>query len=123
MMRQALRRNASAVAQGRVHLTCASSARLPVFDEPFDKIFTINSIHFWHRPEDCLRSLYELLKPGGLIAITVQPRSRSATQETAKAIGDELFVALSRVGFVGCRLEVRPAERTSIVCALGRKPL
>ena len=31
-----------------------------------------------------------MLEPGGLIAVTIQPRSRNATDETTNLIGEEL---------------------------------
>ena len=82
MLRQATRRNASAVRNGRVELHLGSVAELPRFEEPFDKVFTINSIHFWEEPLERLKELRRVLKPGGMIAVTLQPRSRNATGAT-----------------------------------------
>ena len=121
MLRQAVRRNARAVDNGRVALRLASAAQLPQFDEPFDKIFSINSIHFWENPVESLREMRELLKPSGLIAVTMQPRSRTATDETAKIIGQELVTKLERAGFSHCRLELHAIKPVVVACALGRR--
>ena len=40
----------------------------------FDKIFSVNSMMFWPEPVETLKALRRMLKPGGLIAMTVQPR-------------------------------------------------
>jgi SAM-dependent methyltransferase len=119
MVRQATKRNAKAIRGGRVLLELGSAARLPQFDQPFDKIFTINSIHFWSDPIDCLKALRRLLKPGGLMAITIQPRSRGATDDATRLIGEELVADLECAGFSGCRLEMRKAFPVSVACALG----
>jgi SAM-dependent methyltransferase len=119
MLRQAGKRNARTIRDGKVVLQLGSASNLPKFNEPFDKIFTINSIHFWTEPIDCLKELRELLRPGGLIAVTLQPRSRSATDATTKKIGNEIAMNLERAGFSQVRLEIRQTKPVSIACALG----
>ena len=119
MVRQASKRNAGALRDGRVDLQHGSISDLPKFNEPFDKIFTINSIHFWNDPIDCLKKLRELLRPGGLIAVTLQPRSRSATDATTKEIGKEVAANLERAGFSQVRLEIRKIKPVSVACVLG----
>jgi ubiquinone/menaquinone biosynthesis C-methylase UbiE len=121
MVRQASKRNARAIRDGKVVLRLGSVANLPRFDEPFDKIFTINSIHFWHHPVDCLQELRKLLRPGGLIAVTLQPRSRSATDATTNEIGKEIAVNLECAGFSQVRLEIRKSKPVSVACVLGIK--
>ena len=119
MVRQAEKRNARGLRDGRVELRLGSVASLPAFSEPFDKIFTINSIHFWHEPVECLAKLRAAMRPGGLIAVTIQPRSRSATDATTKLIGAEVTENLVRAGFSRCRLEIRRTSPVSTACALG----
>ncbi len=121
MVRQAIKRNALAIHEGRIDLRLGSVSNLPSYEEPFDKIFTINSIHFWSDPIARLKELYKLLKPGGLIAVTLQPRSRGSTGETATIIGKELVLNLENVGFKMTRLEFKPAKPAPIVCALGSR--
>lgn len=119
MLRHARKRNASAIRDGRVNLQLGSASNLPAFNEPFDKIFTINSIHFWHEPVNCLQTLFTLLKPSGVIAVTIQPRSRNATDATTKIIGDEIVANLVRAGFSRCRLEMRQMLPVAVACAVG----
>jgi ubiquinone/menaquinone biosynthesis C-methylase UbiE len=121
MVRQAGERNARAIREGRVALRLGSVSNLPKFDEPFDKIFTINSIHFWTEPIGCLKELRNMLKPGGLIAVTLQPRSRSATDTTTEEIGKEIAMNLERAGFSQVRLEIKQTKPVSVACALGIK--
>jgi len=121
MVRQASRRNDRAIRGGRVMLQLGSVSNLPKFNESFDKIFSINSIHFWHEPVDCLKELWKLLRPGGLIAVTIQPRSRSATDATTREIGEEVTMNLKRAGFSQCKLEIRQIKPVSVACAIGIK--
>lgn len=121
MVRHAGKRNARAIRDGKVVLRLGSASNVPKFNEPFDKIFTINSIHFWSNPIDCLNELRKLLRPGGLIAVTLQPRSRSATDATTKEVGKEIAVNLERAGFSQVRLEIRQTKPVSVACAIGIK--
>jgi SAM-dependent methyltransferase len=121
MVRQATKRNAEAIRNGKVDLKLGSASDLPVYSESFDKIFTINSIHFWTDPVSSLKELRERLKPGGLIAITLQPRSRGSSCETTKEIGRELKTNLEIAGFKNVRLEFKHAEPAPVACAIGTR--
>jgi SAM-dependent methyltransferase len=121
MVRQAAKRNARAIGEGRVALRLGSASDVGPFEEPFDKIFTINSFHFWSNPVQCLEGLRDRLRPGGLIAVAVQPRSRGATDATAGLIGEELVANLARAGFSNCRLELMKTTGVPAACALGNK--
>jgi ubiquinone/menaquinone biosynthesis C-methylase UbiE len=119
MVRHAIKRNARAVRDGKVVLKLGSAGQLPVFEQPFDKIFSINSIHFWENPVDSLARMRRLLRPGGILAVTMQPRSRNTTEESTKAIGEELVAKLEQAGFSRCRLELRHIDPGVVACALG----
>lgn len=119
MVRQATKRNSIAVRKGIVDLRHGSVSNLPAYSEPFNKIFTINSIHFWTDPIARLAELRELMQPGGMIAVTLQPRSRGSSSDTTDAIGKELVANLGKAGFRQVRLETRPASPAPIACAIG----
>jgi len=119
MVKHAGKRNARTIRDGKVALRLGSASNLPKFNEPFDKIFSINSIHFWNEPIECLKELRKLLRPGGLIAVTLQPRSRSATDVTTKEVGKEVAMNLKLAGFSQVRLEIRQTKPVSASCALG----
>lgn len=119
MLRQARRRNAAAIRNGKVELSLGSVSALPAFSEPFDKCFAVNTMHRWDKPLERLKELRRLLKPGGLIAITEQPRSQGATDETAQRMGKEIAAALREAGFSRMRLETKKMKPVSAVCVLG----
>lgn len=118
MLRQATRRNAQAVKDGRVVLAQASATTPPAFDRPFDKIFTINSIHFWNDPIECLKKLRGLLRPGGVMAVTLQPRTRAATDGTTAILGEEIAEKLKHAGFSRCDVKIRKTGSVAIACVL-----
>ena len=64
MVKQASKRNAETMQAGRVFLCRASASAPPAFDAPFDKILTINSIHFWNDPVECLGNLQKTSATG-----------------------------------------------------------
>jgi ubiquinone/menaquinone biosynthesis C-methylase UbiE len=121
MLRQATRRNATAVRDQRVKLLLGSVAELPRFEEPFDKVFTINSIHFWEEPLERLKELRRVLKPGGMIAVTLQPRSRNATDATTTVIGDELADKLRAAGFKNVTVDIKQTTPVAVACVRGVK--
>lgn len=117
MLRQARRRNAAAVRSGLVDLRLASVEQLPSFEEPFDKIVSVNVIGLWVRPVERLRELRRLLRDGGTIAVAIQPRSPGATDETAAERGAEIAAQLATAGFSNVRQETLPL-RPAVVCVL-----
>jgi ubiquinone/menaquinone biosynthesis C-methylase UbiE len=121
MVRQAAKRNAAALTSGRVELKLGSANALPTFERQFDRIFTINSIHFWPDPVRCLMDLQRVLKPGGRIAVTLQPRSRGANDATTQIIGEEVVRNLTRAGFSHCRLEILRTRPVAVACALATR--
>jgi len=65
------RRNAREYAlQDRVEYVCSSGANMPFADGCFDAVFTASSLHEWSQPQDTLREIARVLKPGGRLFIT-----------------------------------------------------
>jgi ubiquinone/menaquinone biosynthesis C-methylase UbiE len=121
MVEQARKRNARAIRAGRVELYHGSASRLPYPDASFDKVFSINVAQFWNDPVEILVELRRVLRPGGLIGIAVQPRSKGATQRTARETGQMLVEGLRAAGFSEVRLESKKMKPVSTMCALGFK--
>ena len=118
MLRWARRRNADGLRRGVVDLRLGSVDELPAFDALFDKILAVNTMLFGSEPVARLAEFRRLLGPGGLIAVTYQPRGPGATDETSAAKGREIAVALIRARFTEVRLETMRLK-PAVVCALG----
>jgi len=121
MVRQAIRRNAADTRSGRVELRLGSVDHLPTFSKPFDKVLAVNAIMLTDRSLDRLEALRRVMRPGGRIAITHQPRGPGATDAAAAAKGEEIAAVLTRAGFSDVRvhtMRLKPA----VVCAIGVNP-
>ena len=121
VIRQARRRNAQAVAQGRVRLIHAPVEHLRVDDGPFDAALAVNTVGMWPEPTVRLREIARLLRRGGRIALVSQPRCRGATAATSAAAADKLAALLSDAGFEGPRIETLALDPPA-VCVLAMRP-
>ncbi len=121
MVRMARRRNAAAVAAGRVELALGSMASLSFPDASFDIVYAINCFQFAADPAAALGEIRRVLRPGGLVALAIQPRNKAADEETASAVGRRLEALFADAGLKGVRLERKKLWPVSVVCALGRK--
>jgi ubiquinone/menaquinone biosynthesis C-methylase UbiE len=121
MHRQAARHNARAIEAGLVELHIASVDALPAFDSSFDKVFAVNVHLFWPDPERVLAGLATVMKPGGTIALTFQPRSRGATNDDTRLGAERIAESLQAAGFGGVRAEILPMKPVDAVCVLGKR--
>jgi trans-aconitate methyltransferase len=111
MVRAARRRNARAVAAGRVVLTTAGVDEVDDGLRLLDLVLAVNNLGMWPDPPAQLRRLHALLRPGGRIAIGNQPRTAGADAETARRAAEETAAMLTDAGFAGLdtrRLDLDP---------------
>jgi ubiquinone/menaquinone biosynthesis C-methylase UbiE len=121
MVRQAQRRNATAIQSGRIESQRADASAIPYADASFDKVFSINVAQFWTDPLAVLAELQRVLVPRGVVAIAIQPRIPNATETTSQQTGHFLVNDLITAGFEQVRLETKLMQPVSVVCALGCK--
>ena len=121
MMQQALKRNKEGIRKGQVELILADVQNLPSFNLHFDKVFSINSIIFWENPVETLKEIRESMKENGVIAITVQPFMKGATNETTKQLGRKIFNQLNEAGYSDIKMELKHMKPVATVCVLGKK--
>jgi len=121
MFEQARRRNRAAIESERVELQLCCASRLPYQDDFFNKVFSINAAQFWSDPAPMMREMRRVLRPGGLVAVAVQPRSKRAKDGTARETGRALVENLRAAGFNEVRLEAKRMKPVSTVCAVGVK--
>lgn len=122
VLRQAQRRNADAISDGRVRLVHAPVEHLEVTDGPFDAALAVNTVGMWPEPTTRLREIHRLLRTGGRIALVSQPRCPGATAAISAAAGEGLAGQLSDAGFAQIRIETLDRLSPPAVCVLGSKP-
>jgi len=121
MVRQATKRNAAAIKEGRVELKHGTASKLPYPDQHFDRVFAINSAQFWKDTTKTMGELGRVLKPGGWVVLAIQPRSKNATEETARQAGVGISKALTAAGFDEIHTEMHEMKPVPTICVLGRK--
>ena len=128
MVQAARRRNAVAIKAGRMELKQGDVFSLPYPDESFDKVFSIHCIYFWAKPVDSLKELRRVLKPGGLLAITIKPKDKwskeliPASSLITLYLGTDLVSMFTTAGFRDVRVEVcYEQDKFPGECVLGVK--
>ena len=121
--------NAEAVAAGRVQVVNGSVERLPFGDNTFDRIVTVESFYFWPQPQDNLREVLRVLKPGGKFALVADIYEHPGLSERARTniamfrmfnpTLEEFRTLLEQAGFR--QVVINTKEGTDWVCALGAK--
>lgn len=78
--------------------------------------------HFWEDPPRVLGLIRARMAPGGLLAITHQPRHRGASSADTRASADGITADLRAAGFSELRAEMLGTRPVETVCVLGRAP-
>ena len=120
MIEQASKRNAEAIRAGRVLLKQGSESPMPFEDANFHKVFAVNSMQFWSDPNAGLQEVRRVLKPGGRIAIVIQPMW-AKTDDKVRSVGEKLELQMKQAGFKQVRLETRQIKPISAVSGIGIK--
>jgi ubiquinone/menaquinone biosynthesis C-methylase UbiE len=75
MIKEAGERNAALVESGQAGFFLANADQLPLKNETFDKIFTVNTLYFWEDPVVTLAEFARVLQPDGELLIVIRPKS------------------------------------------------
>ena len=127
MLAQAQRRNAAAIREARLLLSCGDSCRLPFAPAIFNKVLMVSVIYFLPEPERCLRELARVQKPGGRIAIYMTSKEDLEQEAFVQKGAFRLFTAsegvalLQRAGYRDARYETRTIHKRTGICLLGEK--
>ncbi|MBL0735759.1 class I SAM-dependent methyltransferase [Flavobacterium sp. GN10] len=70
MFQEARQINRNFVSQKQAFFSLYDGNTIPFEDGLFDKIFTVNTIYFWQKPEELLSEIYRVLKPNGTFCLT-----------------------------------------------------
>ncbi|MEO1083006.1 MAG: CocE/NonD family hydrolase, partial [Acidobacteriota bacterium] len=117
MYETANRRNAAAIREGRVKLIHSPFDDVDIEEGSIDKVYAVNSIQIWPKPVESMKKLRKVLKPGGLIALTLRP-SWVRTEQQVRSLGLERIRQLRAAGFTDARLEIKQTPGVVTFCAL-----
>jgi SAM-dependent methyltransferase len=120
MVQEAARHNAAAVRAGQVQLCLGAAEAIPYRDGAFDKAFAVNVVHFWPNRRQVLGELRRVLRPGGLLALVLQPRWLK--EEGVRPLGLQLVSLVASCGYEQVRLETHALKPISALAVLGIKP-
>lgn len=123
------RLNADAVRDGRMKIIAGSVEHLPFAGDSFDKITTVESFYFWPDPQENLREVRRVLRPGGVFLLVADIHDHEGMSEAAREniaryhmfnpTLDGYRELLETAGFRQVRIHTKPGEEW--VCAEGRK--
>jgi ubiquinone/menaquinone biosynthesis C-methylase UbiE len=117
MLRQASVRNRVAIKTGLVKLTLGDAAMLHYPDASFDKVFCVNVVYFWEKPEMQLREILRVLRPGGMLAIYMGDADEMAGVKITQTGVFNLYPAavliqkLNDIGFDSCEYATTPISQ------------
>ncbi len=127
MVEQAARRNRRTVRQGRVELCQGSVSSLPYEDGRFDKVVAVNTFQFWPDPENDLREVRRVLKPGGTLVLGLRLKNPARrflgglghTGDEVAAIG----TLLAEAGFTGISTRGYQQGQERVAYLVAARPL
>lgn len=125
---EAFRTNKKDVKQDHVILCKAGVSALPFDDGFFDVVTAVETIYFWPDPENDLREVYRVMKPGGHLMILTEARADGPHPEKWAEISrridlriptaDGLASELKSAGFTGVTAYIRD----DALCMIAKKP-
>lgn len=121
MVQHAKKRNASAIAQGRVELRLASVSDLAGGYDRYDKCLMVNAFHYWDNPDDALRRVQRQMNPGGKIVVAFQPCVQGPTVDDTLKAGHTMVATVKAAGFSRAHLEIKSMAPDSVACVVGIK--
>ena len=116
MLAQARRRNARAIAEGRMRLVSGSFNELPYADETIDAVLMVNVAYFFSSADTEMREVRRVLKTGGRAVVYVTDRASMDRWSFARTGHHRLFSrsdlarALNNGGFAPEQVEVQPLD-------------
>jgi ubiquinone/menaquinone biosynthesis C-methylase UbiE len=75
MIEEASKINEKYIQSGQAQFHLSNVDKLPVHDELFDKVFTVNTLYFWSDATTVLNEIRRILKPSGQLIISIRPKS------------------------------------------------
>ena len=121
--------NEDLIAEGRVEVLEASVEQLPFDDNTFDRITTVESFYFWPDPQENLKEVRRVLKPGGRFFLIADIYGKAGLDQAVlenidlydlfNPSKEEFLILFRNAGFVAVKIHVK--EGTDWICVEGIK--
>lgn len=116
MLSTARSKNEQAIKNGRL---CLYQGEIENFRQDryqYDKVISVNNYPLWKNKKKSLIRIHQLMKDGGKIAITVQPREEDATREKTFAHAIQIEQDLFYAGYRDISVKFRKVKPELTVC-------
>ena len=106
MVAIAEKKNKKYIAEGKVIIRQGDFEETAYNDNRFDKICSANTVYFWPHPDNCLKKILRILKPGGKLILAFEDIKQLESRPLNTNIfhiyhQDEIKKLLSGNGFSG----------------------
>jgi ubiquinone/menaquinone biosynthesis C-methylase UbiE len=127
MISIAQRRNKKSIKTGKVKILKGNFDEIPLQNDYYDKVCSINTIYFWPKPEYTAQKIADIIKPGGFFLAGFedmnQLEQRSLDTDVFKIYStEEVKNLLVKSGFSsGVTIESRTKGKLVFHCVIARK--
>lgn len=128
-VQQSRQYNADLLDAGRVDVIEASVEELPFEDDTFDRITTVESFYFWPKPEENLKEVLRVLKPGGHFFLIADIYGKAGLDQAVldnielydlfNPSKEEFHILFRNAGFIAVKIHVK--DGTDWICVEGIK--
>ena len=128
-VRESVGYNEELIRKGRAEIIPASVEEIPFDDNTFDRITTVESFYFWPEPEENLKEVVRVLKPGGQFLLIADIYGKAGLdEETLRNVEiydlfnpskEEFHILFRDAGFTAVKIHVK--EGTDWICVEGLK--
>lgn len=128
-VRESGRYNEDLIGEGRAEVVEASVEDLPFEENSFDRITTVESFYFWPEPEENLKEVLRVLKPGGQFLLIADIYGKAGLDEATRRnirvydlfnpSKEEFHLMFRDAGFTAVKIHLK--EGTDWICVEGIK--
>ena len=121
--------NENLIEEGRVEVIEASVEELPFADDTFDRITTVESFYFWPDPQENLKEVRRVLKPGGRFFLIADIYGKAGLDQAVlenvelydlfNPSKEEFHILFRNAGFIAVKIHIK--EGTDWICVEGIK--
>lgn len=127
MVALAEKKNQKFINNGKVKIHWGNFDEVPFEDSSFDKIFTVNTIYFWKKPEATIEKMGRMLKNGGKLVVGFHEKSEMEKMPLSRDVfqyysTQDLTDLLSRHGALSkIDLIAKKGKQKTCYCAVGTR--